>query len=138
MSMNDTVSDMLTRIRNGIQIQRGSVDVIGSRLNRAMSCSFSSAALIRFRASTRPRARCLAKKTCPICPEPSGRITWYGPTMSLGTMLGGVGVVPLDWGGAENAAVGARYGADVEAPGAGGGREIRPPWSRTLAGGEPP
>lgn len=37
MSMNDTVSDMLTRIRNGIQIQRGSVDVIGSRLNRAIA-----------------------------------------------------------------------------------------------------
>lgn len=36
MSMNDTVSDMLTRIRNGIQIQRSSVDVIGSRLNRAI------------------------------------------------------------------------------------------------------
>ena len=37
MSMNDTVADMLTRIRNGIQIHRSSVDVIGSRLNRAIA-----------------------------------------------------------------------------------------------------
>lgn len=34
MSMNDTMADMLTRIRNGIQVRRDRVDVIGSRLNR--------------------------------------------------------------------------------------------------------
>ena len=34
MSMNDTTADMMTRIRNGIQVRRAHVDVIGSRLNR--------------------------------------------------------------------------------------------------------
>ncbi|MDJ0973458.1 MAG: 30S ribosomal protein S8 [Planctomycetota bacterium] len=37
MSMNDTTADMLTRIRNGIQARRDSVDVIGSRLNRRIA-----------------------------------------------------------------------------------------------------
>ncbi len=37
MSMNDTVADMLTRIRNGIQVRRVDVDVIGSRVNRAIA-----------------------------------------------------------------------------------------------------
>ena len=37
MSMNDTIADMLTRIRNGIQARRDSVDVIGSRLNRRIA-----------------------------------------------------------------------------------------------------
>lgn len=37
MSMNDTISDMLTRIRNGIQVQRDTVDVIASRLNRRIA-----------------------------------------------------------------------------------------------------
>lgn len=37
MSMNDTVSDMLTRIRNGIQVRRNAVDIIGSRVNRAIA-----------------------------------------------------------------------------------------------------
>lgn len=36
MAMNDTISDMLTRIRNGVAVQRNSVDVISSRLNRAV------------------------------------------------------------------------------------------------------
>ncbi len=34
MSMNDTIADMLTRIRNGIQVRRNTVDVIGSKLNK--------------------------------------------------------------------------------------------------------
>ncbi len=34
MSMNDTMADMLTRIRNGLHVRRSEVDVIGSRLNR--------------------------------------------------------------------------------------------------------
>lgn len=37
MSMNDTVADMLTRIRNGLTVHRDSVDVIASRLNRAVA-----------------------------------------------------------------------------------------------------
>ncbi len=37
MSMNDTIADMLTRIRNGIQVRREEVDVIGSRVNRAIA-----------------------------------------------------------------------------------------------------
>ncbi len=37
MSMNDTVSDMLTRIRNGLQVRRDEVDVIASRLNRRVA-----------------------------------------------------------------------------------------------------
>ncbi len=37
MSMNDTIADMLTRIRNGIQARRNRVDVIGSRLNRRVA-----------------------------------------------------------------------------------------------------
>ena len=37
MSMNDTVSDMLTRIRNGIQAGRSDVDIIGSRLSRSVA-----------------------------------------------------------------------------------------------------
>ncbi len=37
MSMIDTVADMLTRMRNGLQVGRTSVDVIGSRLNRAVA-----------------------------------------------------------------------------------------------------
>ncbi len=37
MAMNDTVSDMLTRIRNGLTVNRLSVDVIASRLNRSVA-----------------------------------------------------------------------------------------------------
>lgn len=37
MSLNDTIADMLTRIRNGIQARRDTVDVIGSRLNRRIA-----------------------------------------------------------------------------------------------------
>ena len=37
MAMNDTVADMLTRIRNGLTVNRESVDVIASRLNRAVA-----------------------------------------------------------------------------------------------------
>ena len=37
MAMNDTVSDMLTRIRNGLTVNRQSVDVIASRLNRSVA-----------------------------------------------------------------------------------------------------
>ncbi len=37
MSMTDTIADMLTRIRNGIQARRNKVDVIGSRLNRRVA-----------------------------------------------------------------------------------------------------
>ena len=37
MSMNDTVADMLTRIRNGIQVRRPDVEIIGSRVNRAIA-----------------------------------------------------------------------------------------------------
>ena len=36
MSMNDTVSDMLTRLRNGIQVRRGTVDIIASGVNRSI------------------------------------------------------------------------------------------------------
>jgi small subunit ribosomal protein S8 len=37
MAMNDTVADMLTRIRNGLMVHRESVDVIASRLNRSVA-----------------------------------------------------------------------------------------------------
>jgi small subunit ribosomal protein S8 len=37
MAMNDTVADMLTRIRNGIAVQRGHVDVLASRVNRSVA-----------------------------------------------------------------------------------------------------
>lgn len=37
MAMNDTVSDMLTRIRNALTVNRTSVDVIASRLNRSVA-----------------------------------------------------------------------------------------------------
>jgi small subunit ribosomal protein S8 len=37
MSMNDTIADMLTRIRNGLQVRRSHVDIIGSRLNRRVA-----------------------------------------------------------------------------------------------------
>jgi len=37
MAMNDTVSDMLTRIRNGLAVNRTSVDIVASRLNRAVA-----------------------------------------------------------------------------------------------------
>lgn len=37
MAMNDTVADMLTRIRNGLNVNRDEVDVIASRLNRAVA-----------------------------------------------------------------------------------------------------
>ena len=37
MSMNDTVADMLTRIRNGLTVNRTTVDVIASRVNRAVA-----------------------------------------------------------------------------------------------------
>ena len=37
MAMNDTVADMLTRIRNGLTVRRDTVDVIASRLNRAVA-----------------------------------------------------------------------------------------------------
>jgi small subunit ribosomal protein S8 len=36
MAMNDTVSDMLTRIRNALHVHRPYVDVLASRLNRAL------------------------------------------------------------------------------------------------------
>ena len=36
MAMTDTIADMLTRIRNGVAVQRASVDVISSRINRAV------------------------------------------------------------------------------------------------------
>ena len=36
MAMTDTIADMLTRIRNGVAVQRSSVDVISSRINRAV------------------------------------------------------------------------------------------------------
>lgn len=37
MAMNDTVADMLTRIRNGIVVQRAHVDILASRVNRAVA-----------------------------------------------------------------------------------------------------
>ena len=37
MAMNDTVSDMLTRIRNALMVRRTSVDVIASRLNKSVA-----------------------------------------------------------------------------------------------------
>ncbi len=37
MSMNDTVSDMLTRIRNALTVNRHSVDLIASSLNRSVA-----------------------------------------------------------------------------------------------------
>ncbi len=37
MAMNDTVADMLTRIRNGLVVHRPNVDVIASRLNRSVA-----------------------------------------------------------------------------------------------------
>lgn len=37
MAMNDTIADMLTRIRNGITVQRPYVDVLASRVNRAVA-----------------------------------------------------------------------------------------------------
>ena len=37
MAMNDTVSDMLTRIRNALAVNRTSVDIIASRLNRSVA-----------------------------------------------------------------------------------------------------
>ncbi|MDF1700888.1 MAG: 30S ribosomal protein S8 [Planctomycetota bacterium] len=37
MAMNDTVSDMLTRIRNGLAVNRQTVDIIASRLNKAVA-----------------------------------------------------------------------------------------------------
>ena len=37
MAMNDTVSDMLTRIRNALAVNRKSVDIIASRLNRSVA-----------------------------------------------------------------------------------------------------
>jgi small subunit ribosomal protein S8 len=37
MAMNDTIADMLTRIRNGIAVQRGHVDVLASRVNRSVA-----------------------------------------------------------------------------------------------------
>ena len=37
MAMNDTVADMLTRIRNGLVVNRSSVDVIASKLNRSVA-----------------------------------------------------------------------------------------------------
>jgi small subunit ribosomal protein S8 len=37
MAMNDTVSDMLTRIRNALAVNRLTVDVIASRLNRSVA-----------------------------------------------------------------------------------------------------
>ena len=36
MALTDTIADMLTRIRNGVAVQRSSVDVISSRINRAV------------------------------------------------------------------------------------------------------
>jgi small subunit ribosomal protein S8 len=37
MAMNDTIADMLTRIRNGITVQRSYVDILASRVNRAVA-----------------------------------------------------------------------------------------------------
>ncbi|MDA1193602.1 MAG: 30S ribosomal protein S8 [Planctomycetota bacterium] len=37
MALNDTCADMLTRIRNGLAVNRQTVDVIASRLNRAVA-----------------------------------------------------------------------------------------------------
>ncbi len=37
MAMSDTVADMLTRIRNGISVQRDSVDILSSRVNRSVA-----------------------------------------------------------------------------------------------------
>lgn len=37
MSMNDTMADMLTRIRNGIAVNRATVDVLASRVNLAVA-----------------------------------------------------------------------------------------------------
>lgn len=37
MAMTDTIADMLTRIRNGVAVQRSSVDIISSRLNLAVA-----------------------------------------------------------------------------------------------------
>lgn len=37
MAMTDTIADMLTRIRNGVAVQRNSVDVLSSRLNRSVA-----------------------------------------------------------------------------------------------------
>jgi len=37
MAMNDTVADMLTRIHNGLVVNRSSVDVIASKLNRSVA-----------------------------------------------------------------------------------------------------
>jgi small subunit ribosomal protein S8 len=37
MAMTDTIADMLTRIRNGVAVQRSSVDIISSRINRAVA-----------------------------------------------------------------------------------------------------
>ena len=37
MAMNDTMADMLTRIRNGITVHRQSVDVLASRVNLAVA-----------------------------------------------------------------------------------------------------
>jgi small subunit ribosomal protein S8 len=36
MSMTDPIADMLTRIRNGLRVRRGTVEVTASRLNRAI------------------------------------------------------------------------------------------------------
>jgi small subunit ribosomal protein S8 len=36
MSVTDPISDMLTRIRNGLRVHRDSVEVAASRLNRAV------------------------------------------------------------------------------------------------------
>jgi small subunit ribosomal protein S8 len=36
MSMTDPIADMLTRIRNGLRVHRGTVEVTASRLNRAI------------------------------------------------------------------------------------------------------
>jgi small subunit ribosomal protein S8 len=37
MAMNDTTADMLTRIRNGIAVNRHTVDVLASRVNMAVA-----------------------------------------------------------------------------------------------------
>lgn len=37
MAMTDTIADMLTRIRNGVAVQRNSVDVLSSSLNRSVA-----------------------------------------------------------------------------------------------------
>jgi len=37
MAMTDTIADMLTRIRNGVAVQRNSVDVLSSRINRSVA-----------------------------------------------------------------------------------------------------